>query len=172
LTKREAYRQLTEWAINEQDAGRPVVVGMDGNNWYDWLTADDVRPERQKRYRNQYRKLADDANLFDVEKAFHGPNPPHDLVDTLRQAALEGTIEDHHGSREAAREHGGQLGMTFRLKHDAPRMDRIYASPDLSVRRAGICHGHLDASAVAELEKGTHLCVGSDHALVWAELVV
>jgi hypothetical protein len=170
LTKREAYRQLTEWAVTEQDSGRSVIVGMDGNNWHDWLDPDDVLAEQPKHHRDQYRRLLDEAALFDVEKAFHGPNPPHQMVDTLRAAAQAGTLEDNHGSQAAARQFGGQLGVTHRLKRDGPRMDRIYASPDLPVLRAGICHGHLSGSEVADLQKGEWRCAGSDHALVWAEI--
>jgi hypothetical protein len=170
MTKREAYRQLTTWAIAEQRAGRGVLIGMDGNNWSDWLDPDVIEPARPKRYRSEHRRLLDEAHLFDVEKEFHGPNPPHDLVDTLRVAWRNGTIEDWHGSAKAAEQFGGCLGMTHRLKRGGPRMDRIYASTDLPVRRAGICHGRLSAAEVAHLQKGTSLCVRSDHALVWADV--
>ena len=170
LTKREAYQQLTSWAIDQQASGRSVIIGMDGNNWHDWKDPNEVRAETPRARRSRAWELLDNANLFDAERAFHAPDPPHRLIDSLRVAAEAGRSHDWHGSRVLAEQFGGPFGVTHLLKKDGPRMDRIYVSPDLEVARAGICHGHLDAREVAKLEKGDKLCVDSDHALVWAEV--
>lgn len=176
LAKRETYRQLSDW-LAAQDG--PVVVGLDGNNWGDWIdSAAEDRPDPTKRYRDPARRLLDEAKVFDLEKSFHGPSPSHGLADTLRSAHLAGRFPDGHESRSAAQAVVGEaeapsvLGMTHRLAGRAPRMDRIYASPMLPVRSAGICHGTLDAPAVMAITKGTKLCVHSDHALVWADLAL
>ena len=63
------------------------------------------------------------------------------------------------------------LAVTYRLKHDGHRMDRIYVSPDLAnrVQCAGVCHHGVDAASISGSSKPKSLCCGSDHALVWAE---
>lgn len=171
LTKRRAYQELTSWVQERNESGEPLVLGMDGNNWVDWLD-EPPKPREAPRARSPWRQMLSKADLFDAELAFHGADPPHGLVDTLRVAALEGNYEDNHGSRAAAEAAGKPLAVTYRLKRDAHRMDRIYASPGIRVLAAGVCHGPLDTAAVAATVKGDDLAPGSDHALVWARLAL
>lgn len=49
-------------------------------------------------------------------------------------------------------------------------MGHVYASAETRVDAAGVCHGPLDARAVAATVKSDDLAPGSDHALVWARL--
>jgi hypothetical protein len=115
----------------------------------------------------------DEADLFDAERTFHGPNPPHGLVDSFRSAVRTGRMVDSHGSRAAAAAlPSGPLALTYRRKGDGDRMDRIYASPGAEVLAAGVCHGTLDPAGLRKAHKGEPLAPGSDHALVWAELAV
>lgn len=171
LAKREAYRQLADWAKAEQDAGRAVVLGLDGNNWHDWIEGASEPDVTLKKYRDPYRRLLDEARLFDCEADFHSRTPSHGLADALRSASVAGASVDRHCNRMLAARFGHPLGTTHLLANDGPRMDRIYVSPDISVRSAGICHGALGPEQVPTLIKhGEPICCGSDHALVWADL--
>lgn len=172
LSKREAYRQLPAWADAQREAGHPVVIGLDGNNWRDWDAPESVFVAPAKRYRSEYSRMLDAADLFDEEERFHGPEPAHGLVDSLRMARNAGLGQDPHGSAALAAEFGLPYAATYLLKRDGHRMDRIYVSPEIGVEAAGVCHGHHERAAVAQLGKGDGLCVGSDHALVWTELAV
>lgn len=160
LSKRAAYDHLTEWAA--QAATQPLIVGMDSNTTSDWPRS---APQRLVRPRSPYRRLMHEAQLFDLESAFHRQDAAHGLSDSLRI----GPMHDPHGSRAAAQRFGMPLAMTHRLKHEAPRMDRIYVA-SVGVRRAGVCHGELGPTDVLNLVKGTKICTLSDHALVWADV--
>ena len=113
--------------------------------------------------------MLDEADLFDEEHDFHGRAPRHRLRDTLRVAADEGHLATGH--RDQARHRPRVCPSADVLAQEASyRMDRIYASPDLGVMAAGICHGDLDAGEVRALRKGSSPFCRSDHALVWAEI--
>jgi hypothetical protein len=75
---------------------------MDGNNWADFKEGTEPDPVRLPRHRNPLMRLLNAADLFDAELAFHGPGPPHRLVDTLRLADHLGRYPDPHASRAAA----------------------------------------------------------------------
>lgn len=170
LTKRQAYQQLAAWATELQASGRPTVLALDGNNTIDWKD-EAPAPRSLRRRRNEARRLLDEAMLFDAEDEFHGPRPGHGLVDTLRAAILADRAPDHHGSGKAgSTKHSRPLTLTYLLKHDGHRMDRIYASPEIEILEAGVCHGRLSGEELATATKGTNLAPGSDHALVWARL--
>lgn len=168
LAKRRAYMELTEYLVARSRLGERLVVGMDSNHWTDFREGDTPVRSPLPRRRNPMLGLLDQALLFEPELAFHGPDPPHGLIDTLRRAHHRGDFPDTHGSGAIAAP-SGKLAVTFRKARSVNRMDRIYASRDIPVIRAGVCHGPMTADEVAE--PGRHcLAPGSDHALVWAEL--
>lgn len=172
LAKRQAYQQVAAWAA-EQPSDVPLVIGMDGNNWYDWRDGSDIVERKGVRRRNPLLRHLDDADLFDAEHEFHGPEPSHGLVDTLRAAVVAGDVRDEHGSIRAAEGlPSTPLALTYRRKNDGDRMDRVYASPAARVTAAGVCHGPLGGEVLVRATKGTKLAPGSDHALVWAELAL
>jgi len=175
LTKQQAYQQLMTWASDRTS----TVVALDGNNTRDWLEPSDDVPRPPKPRRSLERRWLDEADLFAVEDEFHGPGPSHGMVDSLRVAALEGThtFHDPHGTQAAAK-HFDRVGsrrplaVTYRLKNDGHRMDRIYVSPDLEsrIKRAGVCHHEVASATIVGPAKPKALCCGSDHALVWVEV--
>ncbi|MGH9011588.1 MAG: hypothetical protein ACRDYF_17350 [Acidimicrobiia bacterium] len=170
LHKRRAYLDLMAFLVECLKAGERVVLGLDGNNWTDFLEGGEPPPGRNRRYRNRLLRILDhETDLFDAELAFHGPTPPHGLIDTLRRAHHLGRYDDPHGSRDAAAQFGEPLAVTHRLTHAVHRMDRIYASPEIPILRAGVCHGSMTRDDVMRPGRH-HLAPGSDHALVWAEL--
>ena len=139
--KRRAYEAVTEWL-----SGQPtVVVGMDGNNWWDPVQL--VSPVRD----------ADSADFW-AENQFHGPDPEHGCLDTYRtwwsqdQDRLEAVLTVRPE---------GPLAITHDTGRDDGtgvfRMDRIYCSRSLQVLGAGVDYEPA-------------LAAGSDHALVWAQL--
>lgn len=139
--KRRAYEALTAWV-----SARPrVVVGMDGNNWWDPVLH--VAPIDDP-----------EASDFWSENRFHGLGPLHGLVDTYRRWCTDqgGRLEQIATMRP-----DGPLAVTHDTGRDDGsgifRMDRIYASSDLSV-------------ISADVDYEPALSAGSDHALVWAEL--
>lgn len=169
LTKRKAYQELERWVLEE--ANRPLLVGMDGNNWSDWVDAPRAKATKPKRYRNQFKRMMDEADLFDAESRFHGGTPEHGLLDTFRAALANGDVLDPHDSMAAGALHpSAPLAVTYRLKHDAHRMDRIYASSDVRVLQAGVCHGDLTGDQLRVAVKGDRLAPDSDHAMVWARI--
>lgn len=139
--KRRSYEALTTWLTGQ----RQVIVGMDGNNW--WDPVDHVADPRDP-------KQVD----FWSERAFHALDPPHGLVDTYRRWCSDqvGHLDEIRALRP-----DGPLAVTHRTRRadgtGAFRMDRIYASTDVTVRSGGIAYEPARNA-------------GSDHALVWADL--
>lgn len=147
--KRHAYRYVTEWLATQS---QPLILGMDGNNWYDWLTPTNGDPEA----------LHERHDEWDYEQRFHGPTPAHGLVDTLRLVASSDL------ARRNAYQPGRPLAVTKMIKEAGPqRMDRIYVTPDpaLQIQNAGV--EHTRGTTDKKLQT-----VGSDHALVWATVEV
>ena len=140
LRKHRAYRHMTTW-LGSQRA--PIVLGMDGNNWWEPGTQEEPDP----------------SDIFHAEHQFHQRPTSHGLVDTLISAAEAG-----HAETEPA---DGCAAPTHLLKNQAHRMDRIYASPDVRVLAAGVDYA---GRRLTELNSRRDLCAGSDHALVWATL--
>ena len=170
LLKRRAYLEISAFLAERTRAGEHLVVGMDGNNWTDFLEGGQPAPSRKRRYRNPLLRILDqETNLFDAELAFHGPAAPHGLIDTLRSADHLGLYDDSHGSRAAAAQFGKPLAVTHRLTKAVHRMARIYVSREIPVLRAGVCHGAMSQEDVMKPGRH-HLAPGSDHALVWAKL--
>lgn len=138
--KRRAYERMTEWLAAEPG---PIVLGMDGNNWFE---ADQLGPP-------------DPSDPFDPEHRFHGRTTSHGLIDTLPSALAAGCATVEGGE--------GCLAPTHLLSKAVHRMDRIYASAELAVTGAGVDYA---GQQLADITQRRNLCAGSDHALVWAEL--
>lgn len=137
--KMRTYAGLTDLGA---DATGPLVIGLDGNNWYDWI-GDGIEPP-----------IAPGPYNHAETAIFHGRQPPHRLRDTLRVA-----IDRDPERRQQALEHldrWGVLVATHRRVNALDRMDRIYATPDIAVLAAGVDADAFDSS---------------DHALVWADLL-
>lgn len=137
-TKGRAYAEMSTWLAQQPG---PLVLGMDGNNWYEAET-----------------HVASTEGPFVDEHRFHGAAPGHGLVDTLRVARPEAVSALTAG--------GPPLGAT-RFARGPQRMDRIYASTDVTIVDAGIDYDGQDPSS---LHSKSHLAPSSDHALVWARL--
>lgn len=144
--KQLGYRHFAEWL---QQSSRPLVVVLDGNNW-----TDSVGPQ----------KYAPKGDFWDDERLFHSEDAPHGLSDTLREV-----IDDDPVGRS-------QMPVTRRNPSGDYRMDRIYASRDLTIVGAGVMYGDgsdvAPQSIVTSAPDGVRLAPGSDHAYVWAELDV
>lgn len=134
--KQRAYVEMAEWLAAQRP---PLVLGMDGNNWYEAET---------------HTPAVD--GFFVDEHRFHGHPTGHRLVDTFRAARPEAVAQLSMG--------GSPLGVT-RFASGPQRMDRIYASPELAVVAAGIDYAGQDPS---RLHRRSKLTPSSDHALVWA----
>lgn len=136
LAKQRAYQDMAAWLDSRPE---PVVLGMDGNNWYE--------PETH---------VATGTTPFSDEHRFHAWPTGHGLVDTLRAVRAD----------DVARlvPDGEPLAVT-RFARGPQRMDRIYASPEVEVLDAGVDY---DGRDVTTLTKSSKLTPSSDHALVWA----
>jgi len=130
--------------MSPDHAAVPVVLGVDGNNWYEA----GALPEGS----------SDDPS-FDDEHAFHADPTSHGLIDTLRAIKWQ----------EAARlvPNGPPLAVTRVVRTGQHRMDRIYVSESIGVLDAGVDYEGQHWDQVPNVTKPT---AGSDHALVWATL--
>jgi exonuclease III len=142
--KNAVYRALDTWVRARR--GSALVVGMDGNVWNDATDAMQLPPD-DERY---------------AERSFHDPAATHGLRDALldhlrhnRPDLLERRLRLGHDPAD------GALAVTYqRSNNNHPkvnRMDRIYVSPDFGVRNVETLYDEA-------------LTVGSDHAMVVAEL--
>ena len=86
---------------------------------------------------------------------FHSGWARHGLIDTFTVAVL--AAPDRAARARTRIDEGRNPGGTYRRARHVERFDRIYASPDLDVVDAGICAAGFDHS---------------DHALVWADLLL
>lgn len=139
--KRQAYEALTEWLSRQPT----VVVGMDGNNWWDPVQL--VPPIRDERSQD-----------FWAENRFHGAEPEHGCVDTYRAWCSQ---DQQRLDAVLSLRPSGPLAITHDTGRDDGtgvfRMDRIYCSRSLQTLEAGV-------------EYESALAAGSDHALVWARM--
>ena len=137
------YRSIASWAVA---APRPLIVGMDVNGWEDWAAEREVDPVDAFADQRRFLGVGADHGLRDVLVDHLLHNRP-DLLERRRALGAEG--ED------------GSLEVTYqRSANNYPRtnrMDRIFASAELRVTDVRTLYS--DA-----------LTVGSDHALVIAEL--
>src|SRR5207249_756578 len=105
-----AYQHLNAWSSLQRG---PLIIGMDANAWGDWLDPAEAEP-------------AGDDDWSD-ERRFHGPQPAHGLVDTLRVAEAR-----------RAGPHELPLAVTHVIPSRRIRMDRIYTSAGITVVAAGL----------------------------------
>jgi hypothetical protein len=133
--KEAACAEMHRWRA---DASRPLVLGADLNTWHDWVDPDDPPADHPHR----------------EELAFLAPSAPHGLVDAYRAIlAARGELDRLRRTRLQ-----GPLAVSHVLSDGAEhRMDRLYASPELTPVDAGYCY----EAAIA---------AGSDHALHWTDL--
>ncbi|GAB4116338.1 MAG: hypothetical protein OHK0013_50050 [Sandaracinaceae bacterium] len=143
-SKNAVYRALDAWVRARRGSG--LVVGMDGNVWNDATEAMQLPPD-DERY---------------AERSFHDPAATHGLRDALldhlrhnRPDLLERRMRLGHDPKD------GALAVTYqRSSNNHPkvnRMDRIYVSEGFVVRNVDTLYDEA-------------LTVGSDHAMVVAEL--
>lgn len=143
------YKQQAYIHLGERLAvlPRPLVLGLDGNNWAD--SADGAAPPRKR-------------DAWDDERLFHSTEASHGLLDVMRSAGVQ-------------HQPAGLLP-TRRNGATSYRMDRLYSSPELSVTGAATVYGDGsdDASVAASEPPATskRFAPGSDHALVRAELLI
>jgi len=152
LIKRHGYEHLLQRLDAEP---RPVIVAMDGNNWGDSLAPSPV--------------ISAVGDPWHVEHHFHGPEPQHGLIDSLRE------IKRRDPNQHAYLGDSPLAVTKITPRAGQHRMDRIYVSPDLFVEDAGVTYsdpaGQVSdaAGGLVDLRRPT---AGSDHALVWARLLV
>jgi endonuclease/exonuclease/phosphatase family metal-dependent hydrolase len=141
--KNAVYRALDRW-VREQ--ATPLIVGMDGNVWNDATEPMQLPPDDER---------------F-AERTFHDPAATHGLRDAFLEH-LRGNRPDLLRRRQLLghNPNDGALAVTYqRSSNNHPkvnRMDRIYVSPELVVRNVETLYDEA-------------LTVGSDHAMVVAEL--
>jgi len=132
--KMAAFEVMAEWLHR---AARPVCIGADLNTWDDRVDLE----------------MPDPAEEHFHEHAFVGLGPPHGLIDAYR------TVRDRSGQLDELRAQGASapLAVSHVLSNGAEhRMDRIFASPDLTPTDGGY-------DLVGAIE------AGSDHALHWID---
>lgn len=133
--KEAAYAEMHRWLA---DAPRPLLLGADLNTWHDRVDPEEPPVD----------------HLHREELAFLAFSARHGLVDVYRAVlAARSELERLRRSRPE-----GPLAVSYVLSSGAEhRMDRLYASPELTPVGAAYCY---DAAIAA----------GSDHALHWADL--
>lgn len=138
--KQRAYQDMDTWLRSQP---QEVVLGVDGNNWYEAETHPDGR----------------DDPVFDEEHAFHADPTSHGLIDGLRSMRKTAAKTLHPG--------GPPLAVTKVVPSGQHRMDRIYVTKGVKVLDAGVEYEGQQWEQVPNTKKPT---AGSDHALVWARL--
>jgi exonuclease III len=135
--KMAAFAAVADWLAGVTG---PVVLGADLNTWTD--PVDLMVPESGDEHWEEH--------------AFVGPEPRHGLVDAYRTVLHDsGALDERRATQDP-----GPLAVSHVLSNGhGHRMDRIFASPDLSPVSGG-----YELSGAME--------AGSDHALHWIDFQV
>ncbi|MEO8084967.1 MAG: endonuclease/exonuclease/phosphatase family protein, partial [Ardenticatenales bacterium] len=145
--KMRAYRAMEAWIVQQRG---PLVLGGDMNTWQDDRDGNVLGPEHP--HYDEYR--------------FHRVGAAHGLVDADRMDRARRAAEGDGGDGNRGDADGAEqtMAVTYDRGHGGRsipcRMDRIYVSKDVVVRR--VEHRSLGEAREA----------GSDHAVVRAECAV